>query len=105
LSAPASSWFRTCDEGLTLYLRVTPNAGRDQIDGPETRDDGTTVLRVRVKAVPDKGKANAAVIALVAKALDISKSSVTLASGDTARLKTLVVTGDKHSLTTAAKLL
>src|SRR5690606_6251049 len=105
LSAPASSWFRTHAEGLTLYLRVTPNAGRDQIDGPEPRDDGTVVLRVRVKAVPDKGKANAAVIALLAKAFGIPKSSITLVSGDTARLKTLAVTGDPERLVTAAKLL
>jgi uncharacterized protein (TIGR00251 family) len=105
LSAPASSWFRAHDEGVTLYLRVTPNAGRDQIDGPETRDDGTTVLRVRVKAVPDRGKANAAVIALLAKTLGIPKSSITLISGDTARLKTLALSGDPDRLATAAKLL
>ena len=83
---------------MTLHLRVTPNAGADRIDGTELRDDGTAVLRVRVTAVPDKGKANAAVIGLLAKALGVSKSALTLVSGDTARLKTIEVAGDPAAL-------
>jgi uncharacterized protein YggU (UPF0235/DUF167 family) len=83
---------------LTLFLRVTPNAGRDAIEGIEQRHDGGAVLRVRVKAVPDKGKANAGVIALLAKALDVPKSSISIAAGETARLKTVVVVGDGVSL-------
>lgn len=85
-------------EGFLLSLRVTPNAGRDGIDGAEVRDDGSTVLRLRVKAVPDKGKANAAVIALLAKVLGVAKSSMTLVSGETARLKTVLVVGDDAAL-------
>ncbi len=105
MSAQASSWFRAHEGGLTLYLRVTPNAGRDQIEGPEHRDDGSAVLRVRVKAVPDKGKANAAVIAILAKALGVPKSAVTLVAGDTARLKTLAVRGDPQALAETAKFM
>lgn len=93
----ATSW-RAGANGLTLHLRVTPNAGADRIDGTELRDDGSAVLRVRVKAVPDKGKANAAVIALLAKALDVPKAAVTLVSGDTARLKTIAIEGDPSAL-------
>ena len=93
MPAPASSFYRITPEGCLLSLRVTPNAGRDVIDGPETRDDGSMVLRIRVKAVPDKGKANAAVIALLSKNLGIPKSSVTLVSGETARFKTVLVAG------------
>jgi uncharacterized protein len=74
---------------VLLRLRVTPNAGRDVIEGFEALADGTRVLRIRVSAVPDKGKANAAVIALLAKALGLPKSALTLVSGDTARLKTV----------------
>ena len=97
--------WRAEPDGVTLFLRVTPNAGVDRIEGVEQRDDGTMVLRLRVKAVPDKGKANAAVIALLAKALGIPKSAITLVSGDTARLKTLHITGDPTVLAAAlAKL-
>lgn len=56
------------------------------------------MLRVRVKAVPDKGKANAAVIGLLAKALGVPKSALTLIAGDTARLKTIDIAGDPAQL-------
>ena len=81
-----------------LSLRVTPNAGRDAIDGVENRDDGTSVLRLRVSAVPDKGKANAAVIALLSKTLGIPKSSIALVSGETARQKTLRIAPQTDAL-------
>lgn len=101
----ASSAFELRPDGIRLHLRVTPNAGLDRIDGAETRDGGATVLRVRVKAVPDKGKANAAVIALLAKTLGVPKSAITLVSGDTARQKTLHIAGDPDALGAAlAKL-
>ncbi|CAN7305340.1 DUF167 family protein [Devosia sp. LjRoot16] len=97
--------FELLPDGIRLHLRVTPNAGLDRIDGFETRDDGATVLRVRVKAVPDKGKANAAVIGLLSKMLGVPKSAVTLIAGDTTRLKTLHIAGDSDALAVAlAKL-
>ena len=93
-----SSAVEQLPDGIRLHLRVTPNAGVDRIEGTEIRDNGTAVLRARVKAVPDKGKANAAVIALLAKTLGIPKSAITLVSGDTARFKTLHIAGDPDSL-------
>ena len=92
---------RAVTGGIRLVVRVTPNAGADRIDGPETRDDGSEVLRVRVSAVPDKGKANAAVIALLAKALGVPKSSMAVVSGDTARLKTLRKRRPRHETRSA----
>jgi len=89
-------------EGLSLFVRVTPNAGRDAIEAAERRDDGSVVLRLRVKAVADKGRANAAAVALVAGAMGVPKSSVRLVSGDTARLKTLLVLGDGPALAARA---
>lgn len=79
---------------MLIKLRVTPNAGRDRIEGFETLADGTEVLRIRVAAVPDKGKANAAVMALLAKSLGLPKSALTLVAGETARLKTVEVEND-----------
>jgi uncharacterized protein YggU (UPF0235/DUF167 family) len=90
----APKCYRLSPAGLSLFVLVTPNAGRDAIEGVELRDDGTAVLRIRVKAVPDKGKANAAVVALLAKALGVPKSALSVTSGETARLKTIGVTGD-----------
>lgn len=104
-SAPHARCYRLTATGATLRVRVTPNAGADRIEGAETRDDGEAVLRVRVAAVPDRGKANAAVAALVAKALGLPKSAVTLVSGDTARLKTLAIAGDPEKLTESLDIL
>jgi uncharacterized protein (TIGR00251 family) len=90
--------YRRDGDGILLFLRVTPNAGLDRIEGFESRDDGTTVLRVRVRAVPDKGKANAAVIALLGKTLGVPRSSISLVAGETSRHKTLRVDGDADRL-------
>jgi uncharacterized protein (TIGR00251 family) len=90
----AERCFRLSEDGVRLTLRVTPKAGFDRIEGVERRDDGTEVLRVRVRAVPDKGKANAAVVALLASALGVPKTAIELVAGDTARVKTLEISGD-----------
>lgn len=87
---------------MTLSLRVTPNAGSDRIEGRELRTDGEAVLRLRVAAVPDKGKANAAAVALLAKALGVPKSAIRLVAGETARSKVVEIAGDGPSL--AARL-
>ena len=63
------------------------------------------MLRLRVAAVPDKGKANAAVVALLAKALDVPKSAIAVTSGETARFKTVRIASDPGALVAAlAKL-
>jgi uncharacterized protein YggU (UPF0235/DUF167 family) len=79
---------------VALSLRVTPKAGADRIEGRETLADGRAVLRVRVAAVPDRGRANAAVIALLAEALGVPRRAIGLATGETARLKTLHIDGE-----------
>lgn len=83
---------------MTVFLRVTPNAGRDAIEGIEHCDDGSAVLRIRVRAVPDRGEASAAVIALLAKALGVPKSSIGVVAGATARLKSVAIKGAGEEL-------
>lgn len=90
---------RTTAGGIRLVVRVTPNAGLDRLEGIETCDDGHDVLRVRVRAVPDRGKANQAVVGLLARALGVPKSAVALIAGDSARVKTLEVAGESAALT------
>lgn len=94
----AATAYRLTATGLVLTLRVTPNAGIDRIEGVELRADGNAVLRLRVKAVPDRGKANAAVVTLLSKALGMPKSAFSLGSGETARLKTVQIAGDPATL-------
>ncbi len=71
-----------------ITVRLTPRAGCDAIEG--WRDD---VLRVRVAAAPVDGAANAALIRLLAKALGVAASRVTIVSGATGRTKTVEVEG------------
>lgn len=93
--------YRLEKDGLTLFVRVTPNAGADAMEGIEQRADGRTVLRIRVSAVPDRGKANKAVVKLLAKRLKIAKSRIVLVAGETARNKTLAIAGDAEALAAA----
>lgn len=60
---------------------------------------GAAKLAMRVKAVPDKGKANKAVIALFATWADCPKSDIEIIRGATARIKTLRVGGSADQLT------
>ncbi|MBY6159768.1 DUF167 domain-containing protein [Mameliella alba] len=73
--------------GTMLAVRVTPKASRNAVlrDG----DD----LRVTVTTVPEGGKANAAVIKLLAKALGIPKSRLELVRGETSRDKQFRIIG------------
>lgn len=83
---------------LRLAVRLTPNGGRDAIDGIELDADGHAFLKARVTAVPENGKANKALIALLAKKAGIAKSTITILSGDTARKKILRIDGDPEDL-------
>ena len=78
---------------IAFAVRLTPKGGRDAIEGWAVAADGKRHLKARVRAVPEDGKANAALIALVADALDVPKSDVRIASGQSARLKILEVAG------------
>ena len=69
-------------------VRVVPRARRDEIAGER---DGR--LLVRVVAPPLEGKANAAVVRLLAKALGVPKSRVSIARGEASRDKTVRVEG------------
>ena len=75
-------------EGALLRLCVEPRASRDEILG--WRND---VLRVRVTAPPVEGAANAAVVALVARALRVASSTVRVVRGERGRDKRVRVAG------------
>ena len=68
--------------GVRIRVRVVPGASRDAV-----RDCAGGALRVAVSAAPEKGKANKAVEALLAKMLGLKKSAVAIIAGDTSRDK------------------
>ena len=80
-------------QGLaTIFLRVQPRASRSAVVGPF--DVGARRrLKVAVTAAPADGKANAAVIQLLARPLGVSKASLALVRGKTSRDKEVRVDG------------
>ncbi|MCB1538349.1 MAG: DUF167 domain-containing protein [Rhodospirillales bacterium] len=78
---------------VILRVRLTPNAARMGIGGVFTDADGRAWLRASVTVVPEKGRANAALIEMLAKKLKIRKSAFTILSGETDRHKTLRIEG------------
>ena len=82
-----------------LRVRVTPRAARNEVAGER---DG--VLLVRVTAPPEGGKANAATCKVIARALGIAPSRVTVARGAGSRQKSLRVEGvDQRRLKAALR--
>lgn len=79
--------WRMAGGALLLELKVVPNSRADRVDGLAPDVDGGCRLVLRIKAPPVDGKANAAVIALLAKALGCPKSALDVTSGTTARQK------------------
>jgi uncharacterized protein (TIGR00251 family) len=83
---------------LTVTVRLTPRARADRIVGVETDPRGQCVLKIAVAAPPVDGKANAALVALLAGALKIPKSAVAVVGGATARTKRVALAGDPARL-------
>lgn len=92
--------YREEADSLLLHIRLTPKGGRDAIEGLIEAADGKVALAVRVRAVPENGAANAALIALLAKEFGLRKSAISLVQGHAARQKTLKIAGDPGQLAT-----
>ena len=75
----------TRDGAIQFAVRVSPRASRQAIEGVIRDADGAKMLKIAVNAPPDDGKANQAVLALLAKTIGIAKTRLTLVSGATGR--------------------
>lgn len=79
---------RSTPGGCTLSVRVHPGAKRNAITG--THDDA---LKISLTTPPTDGRANDALIALLAERLNIPRLSIEILTGFTSRSKTLRLTG------------
>ncbi|OGN96868.1 MAG: hypothetical protein A2Y89_01485 [Chloroflexi bacterium RBG_13_51_18] len=73
---------------MRLTVKVTPNAGRNEITGFK---DG--VLRVRIAAAPEKGKANKELTDFLADRLGIRGASVSIIKGQMSHIKMVLLEG------------
>lgn len=86
MSDPA--FLRRLASGVTVELRVQPRARRSALDGSRV------ALKAAVAAPPIDGKANAALIALLAESWGLSKSAFAIAKGRTSRTKKISIAGE-----------
>ena len=75
-------------DGIIISIKVIPKSSIDKIVGWEN-----TNLKIKLKAVPEKGKANAYLIKFLAKKLSIVASNIELVSGETSRIKKILIKG------------
>jgi len=78
---------------VRLSVRLTPRADADRLDGWSRDEAGRPVLNARVRAAPTEGEANAALEALLAKALFRPRTAVRVVKGGSARLKQVEIDG------------
>ena len=88
---------RRSSAGVTLKVRLTPKSSRDEIVGVEDFG-GEAVLKARVRAIPEDGRANEALEKLVARWLKVPPSSVKVTQGGKSRAKQVMVEGDTDAL-------
>ncbi len=72
---------------LRLSVKVVPRSARNEI--VEQQADGT--LRIKIAAVPEKGKANATLCDFLARELGVARSKVEVVAGHTSQRKHVVV--------------
>lgn len=94
---PLALSLRRGRDGVIIPVRLTPKSNRDEIAGVEDHG-GECVLKARVRAVPEAGRANTALETLIAKWLGVPPSTVTVAYGGKSRLKQVAVAGDAEVL-------
>ena len=79
---------------MLLIVHLTPKASANKIEGWALNAEGQKVLRVRVTAVPENGKANEALIKLLSKTFHLSQSKIVLIRGEISRIKHFNVDAD-----------
>ncbi len=80
------------DSGIIIPVKVQPNASKERIIGEYNGQ-----LKIAVTAAPEKGKANKAIIKLLAEKFGTKISSIRVISGETSREKKLFIEGAKAS--------
>lgn len=90
--------FTLTSDGVRVRVRLTPRARAARIDGLRANAAGHLRLAVAVTAAPEAGRANAALVALLAREWRLPKSTMQVVTGVTDREKTVAIAGDGPAL-------
>ena len=85
---PQPAWIGTTSAGCLLTVKATPRASRTEIAGADA-----AWLRIRLQAPPVDGKANEALTEFLAEKLGAPRRAVTVAAGETGRVKKVHIAG------------
>ncbi len=87
-----------------MAVRLNPKASAAGIEGIAADGDGRTRLRARVTAAPERGRANEALIALLAREWRIPRRRIKVTAGAASRRKTITVEGAPEPLTATLRV-
>jgi uncharacterized protein (TIGR00251 family) len=80
--------FQKTENGIRLKIRLSPRSSVDQIEGVHG-----DMVKIKIKAPPVDGKANAALIKFLAKILNVRQRDIRITSGESSRNKTIEIVG------------
>ncbi len=89
--AKFSSCSRNNYHATYLKVKVIPKSPKNEIIETYVDEHGDEVMKIRIKAPPEKGKANAELIKFLSKHLSVPKENIAIISGKASRLKLLKV--------------
>jgi len=84
--------------GVRIAVRLSPGAVRERVVGLVDAEDGRRALKVAVRAPPEGGRANEALIDLLARQWDLSRKRLQIVSGHASRRKSVFIAGDPAEL-------
>lgn len=94
----ACGYFQPEENGIRIFVRLSPKAKREGIEGTYDGADGRERLKIAVSAPPVDGRANQELIKLLSKICRVPKSSFEITSGLTDRNKTVFISGNAKLL-------
>jgi uncharacterized protein (TIGR00251 family) len=94
----AMAVLRQVGDGVVFVVRLQPNAGANRIIGVAEDAEGEAMIKAMVTAAPEKGKANSALVGLLAKSWKIPKFDISVIKGMTNQRKTLHIAGNSDKL-------
>jgi uncharacterized protein (TIGR00251 family) len=84
--------------GVRVAIRLTPRGRGDRVEGIVRGADGATALQVSVTAPPAEGRANDALLRLLAKRWGVARRDLAIVAGLKSRNKLVHVAGDPEAL-------